>query len=101
MLRMQEKEFQKSVVDLATFTGWLVYHNPDSRRSTAGFPDLVLLKDRLLFRELKTTTGRVSEAQKYWLTALTWVGQDAKVWRPADWPEIEATLKGEVIDGDN
>lgn len=50
---------------------------------------------RLLVRELKAERGRVSEAQGIVLEALRRCGIDAKVWRPSDWPTIEATLRGE------
>ena len=49
-----ESDFKSSVIDLAKHTGWKWYHNPDSRRSSAGFPDLVLVKPpNVLFVELK------------------------------------------------
>jgi hypothetical protein len=71
----------------------LFFHDGFSRRSEAGFPDLVLVRDgRLLFRELKTATGTLSEAQRRWIAALELAGADVRVWRPGDWDEIEATL---------
>jgi hypothetical protein len=60
------------------------YHTHDSRRSPSGFPDLVIVGDRVLYRELKTAKGKVSDAQAAWLHALVLAGQDACVWRPAD-----------------
>lgn len=87
-----EKDFRQQVVDLARFTGWRVYWTWYSKNSPAGFPDLVLCRFHVLYRELKTEKGRVTEAQKEWLSALSAAGQDAKVWRPSDWPEIESTL---------
>lgn len=85
---MSEGDFQKRVIQLAKFHGFeLVYHTYDSRRSAPGFPDLVLVSSRhrrILYRELKSSKGRVSADQKQWLNALAMVGQDAGVWRPAD-----------------
>ncbi len=56
---------------------WLVFHTYDSRFSSEkkgicpGFPDLVLVKPpRILFIELKTEKGIVSDGQKEWLEAL-------------------------------
>lgn len=84
---MSERSFQAGVVKLARFHGFsLVYHTHDSRRSAPGFPDLVLVNPRtgrVLYRELKTSKGRVSPAQREWLDGLTAAGQDAGVWRPA------------------
>ena len=48
---MTEKEFQRLVVDYATLHGWMHYHTHDSRRSTPGFPDLVLVRERIIFAE--------------------------------------------------
>ena len=87
---MTEKQFQTQIVMVAKANGWIVYHTYDSRRSEPGFPDLVLVRDRVLFRELKTNTGRVSVAQKDWGDALTKAGADFKVWRPSD---LKAIIK--------
>ena len=81
---MTEKQFQSWVVDVAKVHGWKVYHTYDSRRSEPGFPDLVMVRDRVLFRELKTDIGRISPAQKEWGEALTQAGADFAIWRPKD-----------------
>lgn len=81
---MSEAQFQSHVVALAHRLGWLVYHTHDSRRSEPGFPDLVLVRGRTLFRELKTSSGVLSKAQRVWLDRLESSGSDAGVWRPAD-----------------
>jgi len=73
--------------------GWLVYHTHDSRRSQPGFPDLVLVRDRVLYRELKAATGRVSAEQQVWLDRLERAGADAAVWRPGDIDAVVATLR--------
>ena len=49
---------------------------------------------RVLFVELKTESGRVSEEQRGWLEALaSCPGLECHVWRPSDWDEIERTLR--------
>ena len=92
---VSEKAFMSAVVDLARLTGWLCYHTFDSRRSEAGFPDLVLARGgRLVFVELKTEQGRVTDAQSEWLEALALCpGVEVHVWRPGDWDAIERTLR--------
>jgi hypothetical protein len=92
---MTEAELQAQILDLCKHMGLLAYHTYDSRRSVPGFPDLVIVgKDHMLYRELKTDRGRVSEEQDLWLEALHHVGADAKVWRPRDWPQrIHAELR--------
>lgn len=89
-----EKEFQGQVLALARLSGWRCYHTHDSRRSTPGFPDLVLVRAPLVvFAELKTEEGEVRPEQRDWLDALEGCeGVGARLWRPSDWPEIEEVL---------
>jgi hypothetical protein len=85
---VNEKQFQQTVVTYAKYAGWdLVYHTHDSRRSEAGFPDLVMVRaadKRVIYRELKTETGKLTRAQKAWIDTLQAAGADADVWRPRD-----------------
>jgi hypothetical protein len=92
-----EKAFQQAVVDLAALLGWRFFYVRDSRGSPQGWPDLTLCRgDTLLFRELKTDTGRLASEQEQWGAVLTRAGCDWAVWRPRDWATIEATLKGQL-----
>lgn len=89
-----EKQFMAAVVEMAQMLGWLVYHTRDSRHSEAGFPDIVCVRrDRVLFIELKTEKGRLSEEQERWLSALGLAGAHVHCWRPSDWPAVEAALR--------
>jgi len=85
---MSEDQFQTAVIELAKLNGYrLVYHTHDSRRSVAGFPDLVLVSEhrqRALFRELKTSKGRLSAAQFDWISSMQLAKLNAGVWRPED-----------------
>ncbi len=97
LLRLSESQFQQMITDRAKVRGWLVYHTYDSRRSTAGFPDLVLARDgRVLIIEVKTEKGRLSKAQAEWLRELgiddSLRSQEVYVWRPSDMAYIEDTL---------
>ncbi len=59
-----------------------------------GFPDLVISgPGGCIFRELKSEKGKVAPEQQTWIDMLTNAGEDAKVWRPSDWPEVVDTLK--------
>lgn len=97
---INEREFQTTVIEKARVYGWTVYHTHDSRRSALGFPDLTLVRDgRLIFMELKTQDGRLTEAQEMWLSKLEEVMAaciehvEARVFRPSDWPRIEVLLR--------
>lgn len=91
--RQTEKEFQAAVLEFAHLRQWRSYHTWISIRSTGGFPDLVLMRrPRLLFVELKREGKLPTEKQQAWLDELRACGQDARLWTPADWGEIEAAL---------
>lgn len=92
-----ERTFQAAVVRLATACGCRCYHTHDSRRSAAGFPDLVLVRDGVLtFAELKTDTGRVTSEQSEWLESLRAVpGVAVRLWRPNDRAAVVAALTAE------
>jgi len=88
-----EQNFQQTVIELAKLLGWHVYHTYDSRKSSFGFPDLVLTNGvKTLFIELKSDHGALSPEQYEWLYELQMAGEECYLWTPADWQEIEATL---------
>lgn len=89
-----EKDFQTSVLMLAGVRGWSTYHTFDSRRSAPGFPDLVMVRDHdLIFAELKSEAGKVTDNQARWLDKLDHACiVHAELWRPSSWPNIEAAL---------
>jgi hypothetical protein len=100
-LTLTEAEWQEKVIARARARRWLVHHCRPCQRTDgswttpvqghAGFPDLVLAREGVvLFRELKTDAGRLTEAQRHWLETLP----EARLWRPGDWPEVEATIDG-------
>jgi Holliday junction resolvase len=92
---ISEADFMAQIVDAATKTGWAVFHVYDSRRSAAGFPDLVLVRGAtLIFLECKSAKGRVTPAQQRYIDQLKQVRYVyADIARPEDWTDIEATLR--------
>ena len=90
----KEKDFMDHLLDAAVPAGWMAYHTYDSRRSTAGFPDLVLVKPPVvIFAELKTEKGTPSTAQDEWLEKLgLCTDLSVHLWRPSNWDEIEERL---------
>jgi hypothetical protein len=94
-MRLTEKAFLAQVRELARLFGWLEFHPYDSRRSTPGYPDLFMVRPpRLIFAELKSDTGRVTEAQRAWLETLGQCpGVEVYVWRPGDFDAIVERLQ--------
>lgn len=92
--RQTEKAFMQSVFKLAEMLGWRWYHTFDSRRSAAGFPDAIFLRrPRILWVEFKADRGRVTSAQDAWIKELRACDQEAYIWRPRSWEQIEKLLR--------
>lgn len=79
-------ELQASIIQLATLKGYEHFHNLHPEGSDPGWPDLVLCKPpRLIFLELKTERGKLTEAQRGWLLRLKACNQECYLLRPTDW----------------
>lgn len=90
---MTERELQEAVRLMCAQLGLYHYHPHDSRRSSAGWPDSVIISHRpglpgtgrgIIFRELKTQSGQLSADQKQVGYLLLACGLSWEVWRPAD-----------------
>lgn len=90
-----EQQFQDTIIALLKMLGLKYYHPYRSTSSVEGWLDLTIVGRRgVIFRELKTATGKVTDEQSRWVAALREAGQDADVWRPVDWPErIQSELR--------
>jgi hypothetical protein len=93
---MSEKQLQAAVVALARRLGWLCFHAHDSRHSAAGYPDLTLCRDRVVFAELKREGGKLTTAQEEWRDWLLLAGQEWHLWTPSCWPDIEQALRLDI-----
>ena len=102
---MSEAELQAAVVELAQLLKWRVAHFRPAMNARgewrtavaadgAGWPDLVLVRDRVLFRELKSARGTLSVEQQDWAHTLKLAGADWDVWRPAQW--LDGTIEREL-----
>ena len=89
---VSEREWQQTVVDYARAKKWSCFHPFDSRHSAAGFPDLVLVRERIVFAELKREKGKVSAEQRDWQIAIMFAKGEYYLWRPSDWGEVEQVL---------
>jgi hypothetical protein len=109
---VRERHLQNAIVKAARLLGWLVHHTRPALSQTGrwhtplqghtGFPDLVLVypargeneQTAVIFAELKSEQGRVSDAQRRWQEALQQAhGVEYYIWRPSDLPSILARLE--------
>lgn len=97
------------VLAYARLMGWTAWHDAATNtarrcgscgtirrtpRNAAGLPDLILVRrPRVVWAELKSERGRLTDEQKAWLADLGASGQECHVWRPSDWPTIERVLR--------
>jgi len=96
LVELSEKQWQAQIVELARRLNWAVYRTFDSRRSQPGFPDLVLVRDRVVFVELKTERGKVSEEQGGWIDPRR--GGQSSDRGPPGGPRVPAGPKGDPLD---
>jgi VRR-NUC domain len=102
---MTEQELLDNVLEMARLFGWRVAHfrpamtkhgwrTPVSADGK-GFPDLVLVRDRVIFVELKAAKGHMSPEQLDWMAAFSNANAECHVWRPIDWLDgtIETALR--------
>ena len=95
---MSELTLEREIIRLAERYGWYVY---SVRRSDLaqpngtthrGYPDLTLLHDGMIvFAELKTRKGKLSEHQERWINRLRGTFTSVHVWRPQDW--LDGTIE--------
>mgnify|MGYP003632809887 CR=1 FL=1 len=105
-LAVSERSFQTAVVELCQLLDWRVFHPLPATNQRGqwrtftqghpGFPDLTLSHRTrgFLMVELKSDTGRLSEAQKLWRDSLQASGVEWHLWRPSDWALIQSRLLG-------
>ncbi len=102
---MSEKKWLAKVLKFARENDWKCYHTRNSIGSDPGFPDLVMVRrgttsgrGGLIFAELKTEKGKVRPEQRVWIDALA-THAESYVWRPHDWPQVEAALVAGAEEG--
>lgn len=96
MAELLEKQIQSAILDIARVLGWRVYHTFDSRKSQAGFPDLVLVRDRVIYAEVKRAGQKPRQSQVDWLNALSRAGAEVYVWTEDDYDEVASILSQRV-----
>jgi len=100
---VSELDWERTLVALAAMNGWKVagfraarvgkgWQTP-VRHDAKGWPDLVLVRDKVIFVELKTDKGTIRPEQHQWIAWLEAAGQEVHVWRPSDWDEVVEVLR--------
>lgn len=106
--RITEAEFLDQVIKFAKLHGWrvthfrtvrvqrkdgTVYYQTPVQADGAGFVDLLLARERVVYAEVKTDKGRLESKQRDWMEILKETGQEVYVWRPRDWTDIQKCLQ--------
>lgn len=99
---MREADFQWAVIEIARLKGWRVAHFRPARTRRGwrtpvaadgkGYPDLTLVRERIVYAELKAEKGQLTHEQEQWIQALQQAGAEAYVWRPSDWSAVLQVL---------
>lgn len=92
LYQWSEKQWQWYIVRYARERGWWDWHAYDSRRSNPGLPDLILIRERVVWIEVKTQRGRVSKTQKDVRDRLLRAHQEYYLWRPYHWRQVREVL---------
>jgi hypothetical protein len=97
-----EATWQTWVLDEAHRLGWAVAHFRPAQTARgwrtpveaegAGWVDLTLVRDRVVFAELKSQRGRLTAAERDWRDRLEAAGAEVYLWRPSDRALITETL---------
>jgi hypothetical protein len=79
-----EAELDREVRRLIRARGLWGFHPFDSRRSAPGWPDWTIVGRRIIYRELKSSTGDLTPHQRRVGYLIQATGADWAVWRPTD-----------------
>ena len=99
-----EADWQSAIIEYAHLHGWHVAHfRPGLTQAGnwrtavaadgAGFPDLVLVRERVVFVEVKGHRGKLSPAQEWWQGRLSVANAEWHCWEPRDRAEMEEMLR--------
>lgn len=98
-----------AVVRYARLMGWNAWHDQATNapracrtcktplrlpRNEAGFLDLLLTRrPRVVWVELKSERGKLTDEQRERIEELRACGQEVFLWKPSHWQEIERVLR--------
>jgi hypothetical protein len=92
---ISERDWQRQVTDAAELFGWTWVHfrpartergwrTPVSGPLGKGWPDLTLIRERVVYVELKAQGARLTPEQQAVHEALVRAGAEVQFWRPSD-----------------
>lgn len=94
-IKLTEAELQRGVIERAQALGWKVMHPlpGQTRKGWAtstqgdgkGYPDLTLVRERIIFAELKAEGKYLSIEQKMWRDWILAAGGEWYMWKPLQW----------------
>ena len=97
-----EEDFKSWVIDCAHLFGWRLAHfrpgmtqkgwRTPVEADGGGYPDLTLVRERVIWAEIKSEKGKLSQGQQEWLDTLKAAGQEVYIWRPGDRDRIQEIL---------
>lgn len=96
MMEPLETAFQRTIISgpdsVCAHAGWWAHHEHRSQYGTSGWPDLVLVRERMVVAELKVRGNPLSKAQRHVIGLLHQAGVEVWVWRPGDMDVLCAVL---------
>ena len=94
--KVTEKRFTTRVVTFLRSRGWHVQRNGwigTGNQFLKGFPDLVCVREVVLFVELKRADGTLRPPQQEWRDWVRAAGGNWELWRPQDWADIKQRVR--------
>lgn len=110
--RLKERDLQKGVIDVAHAFGWYVAHfrtaiNARGHYQTPvgadgkGFPDLCMVRERVVFMELKVRYRQLKPEQEIWRDRILASGTEWYLITEKEWDggEVERILQPSAVRG--
>lgn len=92
----READLQEAVRVACKGLGLYHFHVLNSKGCEPGWPDSVIVGNRILYRELKTQFGKLTSEQTALGYKLRAAGANWKIWRPADL--LDGTIARELAE---
>jgi hypothetical protein len=81
------------VVKLAEGNAWWTWHDRSRGKNKRGWPDLVCIRERVVYAELKKVGECMRPEQQEVYSMLVDAGQEVYLWTILDWSEIQTVLR--------